>query len=73
MQLKERMLEREMVTYLTKNNDLILDEEGCTDSTLVADYAEDLGYDTYLLEGYGELNETLLFIKKPEPYFVDND
>lgn len=70
--LKEKMLEKEMEKYLIQNNYHIEDKEGVTDSCLVADYAADLGYDSYMLEGSGELDQTLIFIKKadPNPYYV---
>ena len=70
MQLKEKMLEAEMVKYLKENAYFVEDEDGCVDSTLVVDYAIDLGYESYSLEGLGELDQTLIFIRTPEPYFV---
>ncbi|QZA69512.1 hypothetical protein 035JT004_282 [Bacillus phage 035JT004] len=62
--LKNIMLETEMEEHLAKNGYNIYDEESCIDSVAVADIAcDELGYDSYMMEGSGSLNQTLIFIK----------
>lgn len=61
--LKDIMLESEMEEYLTSHAYEVTDSEGCIDSTKVVDEAIELGYDSYMLDGNGVLNQTLVFIK----------
>lgn len=60
--LKDKMLESEMEQYLLANGFDIQDE--VIDSTKVVEEAIKLGYDSYLLEGNGDLCSTLIFIRK---------
>jgi hypothetical protein len=63
--LTKVMLEADMGDYLSENGYDIYDSENCIDSVLVSDFAIDtLGYESYLLNGYGNYNETILFILK---------
>lgn len=62
--LKSIMLEEEMENLLEKEKNYKIRVNGITDSTKVVDVANELGYESYMLEGNGKLDQTLIFIKK---------
>ena len=59
---KNVMFEKEMESYLLNNGYDVADKNGVIDSSKVVDEAIGLGFNSYLLDGDGEFNQTLIFI-----------
>lgn len=63
--LKNVMLEGEMEQYLIDNGyDVSTGEENLLDSCKVVDHAINLDYEPYMMDGAGDFNQTLVFIRK---------
>jgi len=61
--VKKIMLEDEMEQYCIDNElEIFEGEERLLDSTLVIEHAINLGYESYLLDGEGDFDQTLVFI-----------